>query len=260
MGVLCRRQFVALVVLAYCPNRSRFGTASSLETAVELQLRVAEPYKTALTIQAPIAPHGAYRTLTKPRYESVVKSDRPDVDETQYSSHERTLMDALQRSDRLVVRNQEPPLGAHLVTARRGYLHHGIYVGDGNVVHYPGIAHGLCSGPVEEVPLSSFACRRCVWIRSGAPSDFKVPEVIERARSRVGEDCYRLLTNNCEHFCEWCLHGVPRSFQVEAWRAWPRQMLREALRVPLRSFSHGRLIGARGESPIRGKVKPAHMH
>jgi hypothetical protein len=35
----------------------------------------------------------------------------------------------------------------------------------------------------------------------------------------VGEDRYRLLTNNCEHFCEWCLHGTARSFQVEAWLA-----------------------------------------
>jgi hypothetical protein len=40
--------------------------------------------------------------------------------------------------------------------------------------------------------------------------------VIQRARSRVGEDCYRLLTNNCEHFCEWCLRGEHRSYQVEA--------------------------------------------
>jgi Lecithin retinol acyltransferase len=27
-------------------------------------------------------------------------------------------------------------------------------------------------------------------------------EVMRRARSRLGEDRYRLLSNNCEHFCE----------------------------------------------------------
>jgi hypothetical protein len=27
----------------------------------------------------------------------------------------------------------------------------------------------------------------------------------ERARSRLGESRYRLLTNNCEHFCSWAL-------------------------------------------------------
>ena len=30
------------------------------------------------------------------------------------------------------------PLGAHLVTPRRGYTHHGIYVGNGIVIHYAG--------------------------------------------------------------------------------------------------------------------------
>lgn len=36
------------------------------------------------------------------------------------------------------VEGHEPPLGSHVTTPRRGYLHHGISVGGGNVVHYPG--------------------------------------------------------------------------------------------------------------------------
>jgi hypothetical protein len=55
-----------------------------------------------------------------------------------------------------------------------------------------------------------------VWVKSHAASNFECQDVIERARSRVGENCYQLLTNNCEHFCEWCLRGEPRSYQVEA--------------------------------------------
>ena len=47
-----------------------------------------------------------------------------------------------------------------------------------------------------------------------------------RARSRVGEDCYRLLTNNCEHFCEWCLRGEPRSYQIERVFWLPQRLLR----------------------------------
>jgi hypothetical protein len=42
------------------------------------------------------------------------------------------------------------------------------------------------------------------------------PEVVRRARSRLGEDRYHVLTNNCEHFCEWCVHGQNRSYQVDA--------------------------------------------
>lgn len=119
--------------------------------------------------------------------------------------------------DRLLDRDQEPALGSHLVTPRRGYLHHGIYVGAGKVVHYSGLAHGLRGGPVEEVSLARFAHGQRVRVRSGPPCAFDAGEVICRARSRVGEHRYRLLTNNCEHFCEWCLRGEARSFQIEAW-------------------------------------------
>ncbi len=166
-------------------------------------------------------------------------------------------------SDRFLAGSQEPPLGSHLVTPRRGYLHHGIYVGGCKVVHYSGLAHGLRGGPVEEVSLSRFASRQCVWIRSSAPSGFNVREVICRARSRVGEDRYRLLTNNCEHFCEWCLRGTPRSLQVEAWLAWPRRVLLQFLQslwVGQRAAACG-VPNARGalESPVRGEVKQAHM-
>ena len=120
------------------------------------------------------------------------------------------------RLEHLAPQGHELPLGSHLVTPRRGYLHHGIYVGGGRVVHYAGLAGALHRGPVEEVPLHKFTRGRPVWVKSHALSPFESREVIQRARSRVGEDCYRLLTNNCEHFCEWCLRGEPRSYQVEA--------------------------------------------
>ena len=143
-------------------------------------------------------------------------------------------MRLFRRGDWLLVGDQEPPLGSHLVTPRRGYLHHGIYVGARTVVHYSGLAHGLRRGPVEDVPFAHFARGQRVWVRSDTQCDFDVREVIHRARSRVGEDCYRLLTNNCEHFCEWCLHGTARSFQVEAWLARPRLVLLATLRLMIR--------------------------
>jgi hypothetical protein len=157
-----------------------------------------------------------------------------------FSGCKRALSDRRLSGNWLLVRDQEPPLGSHLVTPRRGYLHHGIYVGARKVVHYSGFAHGLRRGPVEEVPFAHFAGGQRVWVRSDAPSDFDVREVISRARSRVGEDRYRLLTNNCEHFCEWCLCGTARSLQVEAWLARPRltllAILRLINRVPMSSL------------------------
>jgi hypothetical protein len=150
---------------------------------------------------------------------------REDNDDVRTSKRQPRRLRRQYRSDRLLGCDQEPPLGSHLVTLRRGYLHHGIYVGARKVVHYSGLAHGLRRGPVEEVPLARFTCGRRVWVRSGPPCAFDVTEVICRARSRVGEDHYRLLTNNCEHLCEWCLRGKARSFQVEAWLAMPRRAL-----------------------------------
>jgi hypothetical protein len=96
----------------------------------------------------------------------------------------------------------DAPIGSHIVTPRRGYLHHGIYVGEGKVVHYAGLCRGIHAGPVEEVTLSRFARGRPVRIVSDSVPNFDPQETVRRARSRLGEDRYRLLTNNCEHFCE----------------------------------------------------------
>jgi hypothetical protein len=71
---------------------------------------------------------------------------------------------------RLLVGDQEPRLGSHLVTPRRGYLHHGIYVGARKVVHYSGHARGLHRGPVEEISFAHFARGHRIWVRSDAPS------------------------------------------------------------------------------------------
>jgi hypothetical protein len=148
---------------------------------------------------------------------------------------QRTL--AVIRLEQLTPQGQEPALGSHLVTRRRGYLHHGIYVGDGRVVHYSGLASGLHRGPVEEVPMERFTRGQSVWVKFHATSNFDAQEVIERARSRVGEDGYRLLTNNCEHFCEWCLRGEHRSYQVDALLARLR-VLRRAAGSPTRVVSY----------------------
>ena len=43
--------------------------------------------------------------------------------------------------------------------------HHGIYVGQGQVVHYRGFSGGLRRGPLEEVSLSEFSEGHPIWIR-----------------------------------------------------------------------------------------------
>jgi hypothetical protein len=126
------------------------------------------------------------------------------------------------RKARLLREGQEPAPGAHVVTPRFGFSHHGIYVGDGNVVHYGALIYDVIRKPVEEVSLECFAQKRPVFVVDHDETTLGAEEVIRRARSRLGEGSYRLLSNNCEHFCEWALHGEARSFQVDLALAFPR--------------------------------------
>lgn len=140
------------------------------------------------------------------------------------------VLHAATATARYGVADADPPIGAHLVTPRLGYEHHGIYVGDGMVVHYGGFFTGLQRRPVELLSLTHFADGRPVQVRFHARARYSPSEVVARAKSRLGEDHYRLATNNCEHFCEWCLFGEARSVQVERLRAWPRMAALAAAR------------------------------
>ena len=113
---------------------------------------------------------------------------------------------------------REPPLDAHLTTSRRGYTHHGMYVSHDRVVHYSGLSSFWQRAPVEEVSLSRFAGGHSVQIVDHDRPPYSSQEIVRRARSRIGENDYRLFTNNCEHFCNWCFYGVSHSAQVE--RRW----------------------------------------
>jgi hypothetical protein len=117
-----------------------------------------------------------------------------------------------------------PLPGAHLITPWLGFAHHGIYMGEGKVIHYGALVYDIIRKPVEEVTLESFAGGRPVFIVQHDELPYGVKEILERARSRLGEHQYRLLSNNCEHFVEWCLYDVHRSFQVDRALEFPRFM------------------------------------
>ena len=146
--------------------------------------------------------------------------------DVEISTRSRPTRRGVHEQDRLLERHEELALGAHLVTPRLGFAHHGIYVGEGRVVHYGSFGSDWHRRPVEEVSLAHFTRGRNLWVRPHAASRFGGAEVIRRARSRLGEDSYRLLTNNCEHFCHWCLQGEQHSAQVERLLVLPRELAR----------------------------------
>ena len=104
--------------------------------------------------------------------------------------------------------------GDHIAVDRGLYTHHGIALDDRWVVHYTGDPLEWKQACVELARMRSFAAGDHVF-RVGSPRRFSRDRVVRRARSRVGERNYNLITNNCEHFARWARSGVSVSEQVE---------------------------------------------
>lgn len=118
-------------------------------------------------------------------------------------------------------------VGSHLRVRRRGYYHHGIYVGRRKVIHFGGKSSDwLSTGPIQEVSLDLFL-RGAKSASDGSSDGEAVGEIVEyenvsapdeivsRARSRLGSGDYDLFRNNCEHFASWCVTGNASSRQVQ---------------------------------------------
>lgn len=112
------------------------------------------------------------------------------------------------------------------------YEHHGIDCGDGTVIHYSKAGE---VATVARTSYEAFSWGKPVFVKPYSTS--YVPDVvIDRAESRLGEQQYNLLSNNCEHFANWCKTGRSESYQLaefglDANRVSPfasRQLLTEA--------------------------------
>lgn len=106
------------------------------------------------------------------------------------------------------------PLGAHLIVKNLGYSHHGIYAGQGRVIHYSGLAHFFKKKPIEMTSLEQFSRGRKIIIRKYYQPPYSGPRVVKRMKSRMHENNYHLIMNNCEHLCTWAITGVESSPQV----------------------------------------------
>ncbi|NEX74999.1 lecithin retinol acyltransferase family protein [Aeromonas rivipollensis] len=110
-----------------------------------------------------------------------------------------------------------PPLtlGDHLSVQRLGYSHHGLYVGDGQVIHYQGpFANDGQTGQIVLSVLDDFHGEQSLQVVSHPSCPFSPEECVARAFSRLGEQDYHLLFNNCEHFVLWCIEDRHSSPQV----------------------------------------------
>lgn len=117
----------------------------------------------------------------------------------------------------------EPPIGAHLVSPRRGFTHHGLYIGKGKVIHYSGMArsvgvrelgklpHLIRYGSVVKTSLKFFCDGHGFKVVKHPHARFQGEAAVERARKRLCERSYYLYGNNCEHFVNWCIEDEFKS-------------------------------------------------
>jgi cell wall-associated NlpC family hydrolase len=114
-----------------------------------------------------------------------------------------------------------PQAGDILYTDRFLYRHYGIYAGNGKVIHYAaGNGDFGADVRVSETSLKQFAGDGEYGVAQIAENlsvakQFSGKETVRRAQSRLGEESYNLLFNNCEHFALWCKTGRSKSVQVE---------------------------------------------
>ena len=104
-------------------------------------------------------------------------------------------------------------IGDHLVTPRTGYTHHGLYLGNQQVIHYSGkSAHD--QGSIQLVTLEEFCDGKACRVRDYPFRVYGRKESVERAKQRLGEANYSILFNNCEQFVAWCIMGFGYSEQL----------------------------------------------
>ena len=141
-----------------------------------------------------------------------------------------------------------------VIFADRGfYRHFGIYSGNGNVIHYYHAAEKIAETSFETFMDGDTDCYVCNFNENGVRTNtesgflpvthsisnvsyiggvallrelykffrdfdsklYSPEETVARARSKIGEDEYNLILNNCEHFAIWCKTGVEKSEQVD---------------------------------------------
>lgn len=98
--------------------------------------------------------------------------------------------------------NRTPQLADHLITYRLGFTHHGLYIGNNQVIHYE-------KGSIHYDSMENFTKNMDTFVlpEEESPLRYSPEEVINRGKSRLGEDQYHLIFNNCEHFVRWCRYS-----------------------------------------------------
>lgn len=108
------------------------------------------------------------------------------------------------------------------------YQHHGIDCGDETVIHYR-----KGTETVERTSLEVFRLGQDVIHVKPYDTCYLPEAVVHRAESRLGEQRYNLVFNNCEHFATWCKTGVSYSRQIKDFIPFVSHLDPDALAKPI---------------------------
>ena len=118
---------------------------------------------------------------------------------------------------------EKPEYGDQIRVCRGFYYHHGIYQDDNTVYEFavPGEARDIDPDKARVITasLEEFLRGGELEVRRYTEEELKKKrtplEVIEYAKSHLGEAGYNLITNNCEHFSNRCVFDEPQKTQVD---------------------------------------------
>lgn len=118
------------------------------------------------------------------------------------------------------------------------YEHHGIDCGDGSVIHYR-----KPSETIERTSLATFSRGNTIYLQNYPQGFYFISDlVVARAESRLGEQKYNILFNNCEHFATWCKTGINYSKQVEDFVPFVTRLQADKLSEYLSKANHAKRL------------------
>ena len=105
--------------------------------------------------------------------------------------------------------------GDHIYVRRKGllYSHHGIYSGEGTVIHFKGAVREKKDPIVIKTDLENFLNGGKLK-RRNYKRRLPHAETLRIATDHLSKKGYSLAFNNCEHFASYCATGKKRSAQV----------------------------------------------
>ena len=116
----------------------------------------------------------------------------------------------------------KPEPGDQISVERGFYSHHGIYIGNDEVIHFASPTGSEISpetAVVHKTTLENFLKGGELLVRVYTDEEKKKlrskDEIIDYAIAHIGEKGYNIISNNCEHFSNRCAFGSSQSDQID---------------------------------------------